>query len=126
MRFTHCALALALALSLAACGGDDPETTESSTGDEATDAPVPPMATVDPPPEGDPRVNATAGGCRSSADCGRGEQCIGGEGCDQPWTCQPMRGCTRDLVTYCSCQGETVQGSGSCPPEPYAHRGPCE
>lgn len=112
------------------CGGasddESEETTEDSSGDEVSDAPVPPMQTVEPPPDGEPSVNASAGGCQSSADCADGEMCSGEEGCDQVWTCQPMRPCTRDLATYCSCSGETVQGSGSCPPEPYAHRGPCE
>jgi len=28
-------------------------------------------------------------------------------------------------VTYCGCDGQTFQGSGSCPPRPYSHRGAC-
>ncbi|MAQ15910.1 MAG: hypothetical protein CMN30_14095 [Sandaracinus sp.] len=120
---------------LGACGGGSESGETSSGEEEVTDAPIPPMQTVEPGPEGDPRVNATAAdtspaepvvGCTTSEDCPEGQLCAGTEGCDTPWECQPARPCTRDLVTYCSCSGETVQGSGSCPPEPYAHRGPCE
>lgn len=64
--------------------------------------------------------------CTASSDCPDGQQCYGEAGCETAWTCQDPRPCTRDLVTYCSCNGETVQGSGSCPPEPYARRGSCE
>ena len=120
---------LLLAALTFGCGGssdDENDGTEDSSGDEVSDAPVPPMHTVEPPPGGEPSVNPSAGGCTSSSECAQGERCTGDEGCDQLWTCQPTVGCTRDLVTYCSCGGETVQGSGSCPPEPYAHRGPCE
>lgn len=63
--------------------------------------------------------------CTSSSDCPEGQQCYGEAGCDTTWTCQDPRPCTRDLVTYCACSGETVQGSGSCPPEPYSARGAC-
>lgn len=71
-------------------------------------------------------VAAAGAPCSSNADCSEGEMCAGPEGCDVQWTCQPQRPCTRDLRMYCSCRGETVSGSGSCAPEPYAHRGPCE
>ena len=64
--------------------------------------------------------------CTSSSDCPEGQQCFGEAGCDTTWTCQDPRPCTRDLVTYCACSGQTVQGSGSCPPEPYSARGACE
>lgn len=63
--------------------------------------------------------------CKTSADCGDEEICAGPAGCDVPWTCQGMRPCTMDLRAYCSCDGETIQGSGSCPPAPYKHPGPC-
>ena len=30
--------------------------------------------------------------------------------------CKPkQRGCTRDLRTYCGCDGKIFKGSGSCP-----------
>ena len=63
--------------------------------------------------------------CTRYEDCAQGEICAGPEGCDVAWTCQPSRACTRDLVTYCGCDGQTIQGSGSCPPGPYSRRGPC-
>jgi hypothetical protein len=37
-----------------------------------------------------------------------------------------VTGCTPDFATFCSCRGETVHGSSSCPPEPYERFGPCE
>lgn len=63
--------------------------------------------------------------CSSSSDCPDGQQCTGDEGCDVAWTCQPPRPCTRDLRPYCTCDGRTVRGSGSCPPEPFRSRGAC-
>lgn len=63
--------------------------------------------------------------CTRFDDCEQGEICAGPEGCDVVWTCQPSRACTRDLVTYCGCDGQTMQGSGSCPPGPYSRRGEC-
>jgi hypothetical protein len=64
--------------------------------------------------------------CTSSAECGVGEFCNGPAGCGVAWTCQPVTGCTADYAAFCSCRGETVYGSSSCPPEPYEHFGPCE
>ena len=63
--------------------------------------------------------------CTSSAQCQRGEMCLGPEGCAAVWTCQPARSCTKDLASFCGCTGQTFEGSSSCPPERYAHRGPC-
>ncbi len=71
-----------------------------------------------PAPEGVP--------CTSTADCGEGAMCLGGEGCGMQWTCVPQRVCTRDLVRYCGCNGETFTDSGTCPSQPYEHRGACE
>jgi hypothetical protein len=36
------------------------------------------------------------------------------------------RMCTRDLAQYCGCDGQTFQGSGSCPGARYAYRGACD
>jgi hypothetical protein len=63
--------------------------------------------------------------CRSSADCRSGEQCYGPEGCDARWTCGTARMCTRDLVTFCGCDGQTFQASSSCPNRKYKNRGAC-
>lgn len=64
--------------------------------------------------------------CTSNDDCEDDEMCTGPAGCDIPWTCEAQRPCTRDLRQYCSCDGETIEGSGSCPPAPYKHPGPCK
>lgn len=65
------------------------------------------------------------GTCTSSADCPDGQMCSGPEGCDAAWTCGPARPCTRDYVAYCGCDGQTMHGSGSCPPGPFRSRGEC-
>lgn len=76
---------------------------------------------ISPLPEGQEEET-----CTSQADCDDGEMCTGPAGCNIPWTCEPMRPCTKDLRAYCSCEGETIEGSGSCPPAPYKHVGPCK
>lgn len=63
--------------------------------------------------------------CTSHSDCAEGQQCRGPAGCDKSWQCKPARPCTKDIQIYCSCEGKTVRGSGSCPPVPYKHRGLC-
>lgn len=63
--------------------------------------------------------------CTSNADCEGDTFCAGPAGCDIPWTCQPPRPCTMDLRPFCSCEGETIRGSSSCPPAPYRHAGEC-
>lgn len=111
-----------LALTVA-CGGSETESTDTdttTTGDESAES-----AEETAPTEESSGPLVEGSECQPG-ECPDGLRCNGGEGCDVPWTCQPNVGCTRDLVIYCSCNGETVDGSGSCPPEPYAHRGPCE
>jgi hypothetical protein len=76
------------------------------------------------PPAASPPGASTAS-CVTSADCRSGETCVGPVGCDQPWTCRPDVVCTMDLRAFCACDGTTVQGSGSCPPQPWIHVGPC-
>jgi hypothetical protein len=63
--------------------------------------------------------------CTTSKDCGKSEICAGEAGCDKTWTCKPSPPCTRDLVTYCGCDGKTFQTSGSCPGQKYKSRGGC-
>ncbi len=63
--------------------------------------------------------------CRGNVDCSAGTQCVGPEGCGIPWSCQPATPCTRDLVTYCACDGTTFMASSSCPGRPFAQRGAC-
>jgi hypothetical protein len=82
---------------------------------------TPPAADPDPP-AADPAPR----GCTVDADCGDGV--CEGEGCDAgAGTCAPReRMCTRDLQTYCGCDGRTFQASGSCPGARFRHRGACE
>lgn len=72
-----------------------------------------------------PRPDLEPKTCTSNEDCEDGTFCTGPAGCVVPWTCEPMRPCTMDLRPYCSCEGETIEGSGTCPPAPYLHAGPC-
>lgn len=78
----------------------------------------------------DPVVSGVDAGpaktCDSSAECGPGMMCDGPAGCGKPWTCVKQRPCTKDLVNYCGCDGQTLRGSGSCPPGPFQHVGECE
>ncbi|MBW2461141.1 MAG: hypothetical protein JRH11_05810 [Deltaproteobacteria bacterium] len=88
-------------------------------------------AAADPVEGAEDPVTSSAGGgegdpCDATRRCAQGLFCDGAQGCDTSWKCQPMRACTRDLVTYCGCDGAMFQNSGSCPGRPYAHRGLCE
>lgn len=78
--------------------------------------------TVDRPT---PIVDAAQRLCARQQECGRGEECIGPEGCGIPWTCQPAPPCTRDLTTYCACDGTSFMASSTCPGRPYLRRGAC-
>jgi hypothetical protein len=102
-------------LLLTACGGSPAPSTGG--GDLPRPNPLDDV-TVAPPPG--PKA------CKGSADCGPTEMCQGGDACGSVWTCGPMRACTRDLATYCGCDGKTFQASGSCPGQPFAHKGRCE
>lgn len=86
--------------------------------------------TPPPPPDGtgtDPTPTLAADGepCTQHADC-EGGVCEG-EGCGagQGMCASKDRMCTRDYVTYCGCDGNEFGGSGSCPGDRYAHKGPC-
>jgi hypothetical protein len=71
-------------------------------------------------------ADAGARACTARADCAEDEMCAGPPGCGVAWTCVPERPCTMDLRAYCSCDGETIHGSGTCPPAPYQHAGECD
>lgn len=63
--------------------------------------------------------------CRTSSDCPRTMMCEGPPGCDTPWTCVPLHGCTADVAPFCACDGTTFYGSSSCPGRPYRARSIC-
>jgi hypothetical protein len=73
-----------------------------------------------------PAKRAEGEACLLHEDCASG--LCEGQGCDDahPGVCVPQaRPCTRDLRTYCGCDGVTFKGSGSCPGRRYAHPGAC-
>jgi len=121
-------LLAALSFACTPPGSDDADEAETS-GDEAEAQTHESDETSSETEADDPSLGeaeATEGSpCSSGADCPDGMMCTGEIGCDVSWTCQPARPCTRDLVQYCGCDGETIQGSGSCPPAPFSARGPC-
>src|SRR5689334_13083136 len=45
--------------------------------------------------------------CADLDECPADEQCQGPAGCDAEWSCGPLLRCTRDLVTFCGCDGRT-------------------
>ncbi len=65
--------------------------------------------------------------CLSTEQCRNGV-CEGlGCGPMAPGVCRPLqRACTRDLVTYCGCDGNTFRTSGSCPGARYLSKGACQ
>lgn len=76
---------------------------------------------------GPPAVPAT--GSKANGDaCAAGAECASGicEGpCDAGQCVPKERACTRDLVTYCGCDGTEFQSSGSCAGRLYQRRGRC-
>lgn len=67
---------------------------------------------------------ADGGACQTGSDCASGT-CEGG--CGGAGTCMSrMRACTTDLVEMCSCSGQTIRGSSSCPGTRIASRGACK
>lgn len=75
-----------------------------------------------------PRDTGTLRRCNGTAQCGRGEVCLGVPGCGTPWVCTPNPGrtCTGDVAPFCGCDGQTFRASSSCPDRPFLHVGPCE
>jgi len=66
--------------------------------------------------------------CADGRQC-RSGQCLGEglEGCASAagGVCG-QQACTRDLMTYCGCNGVEFRASGTCPDRQFAYRGPCE
>lgn len=123
MRFPTTILLLTLLGLLTGCGS---VVIQADPGDGGTgDAPLVPDRPL--PPVDRPLVIDVPNTCTSTADCARGLECLGGEGCAIPWTCQPALGrpCTDDLALFCGCNRVTFYGSSSCPAQPFQHRGSC-
>lgn len=128
LRFTPLPLVLLLACAgpgstqqpppgagpVASDGGDAPTVVDSSEAGEGAAKPVP-----------GPEL-PTGARCDSNADCGAEELCEGiGCGAQEGRCVTNARMCTRDLATYCGCDGSEFQSSGSCPGQRFAYRGSC-
>ncbi len=83
----------------------------------ACPAPQTPYTSTDPRP--------VQSACHTDADCATG--ICEGQGCGEtPGRCAPRdRVCTKDLATYCGCDGQTFQASGSCPSARFQNKGQC-
>ena len=86
-----------------------------------------PRPVADDTPTGTPKRDGKPAGaqCLAASECESG--ICEGEGCgDTPGTCaSASRACTRDLRTYCGCDGKTFQSSGSCPGQRFSARDAC-
>jgi hypothetical protein len=130
MRFLATLVSLSLMTTLVGCGSvviqANPDTDAG-----AADVPIatdrPPTLDTPLPPVDRPPSQDVPGVCTTTADCRAGLECLGGEGCAIPWTCQPALGrpCTDDLAPFCGCNGVTFYGSSTCPARPFAFRGEC-
>jgi hypothetical protein len=124
---TRTSLLIAAVVTLAACPPAAPPPVPP--GIDQPGQPGEPGAEPNPAPVID--AAPPVGVAQEGAACSVGEDCASGVceglGCGpQEGTCAPThRGCTRDLATYCGCDGSTFRGSGSCPGQRFAHRGPC-
>ena len=63
--------------------------------------------------------------CTTGDDCRAGQVCWGVPGCGTAWSCIRARGCRRDSVPYCGCDGVTFRASSTCPGRPFVYRGAC-
>lgn len=137
-------LLIALALAAAACagpaqGGSAPPPSENPpvTADPGAVEDRDPLPPTPVGPEAG-KAGGSASGPSSAAPFADGARCLAGSECasgvcegqgcgpDQPGTCMPaQRACTRDLRTYCGCNGETFQASGRCPGQRYTERKAC-
>lgn len=102
----------------------DPVHTPPTTTDPGAVQDVDPTPPSTPPPPEGKKADGMA--CLIGDECESGV--CEGEGCgeSQPGRCMPRaRGCTRDLRTYCGCDGKTFQASGSCPGRRFSARAAC-
>lgn len=132
MRTTSFAVAVgAFAALLVGCPPASPPSVPpgvTQPGGDPGGPPAPPPPPSPPPSSSPP----DAGGLRADGEaCDQSSDCAGGIceglGCGEgEGVCaSSARGCTRDYVTYCGCDGATFHGSGSCPGRRYAYRGEC-
>lgn len=125
---------LLLALVIAGCPASgpppsgarppDPMETPPTTNDPGAVQNTDPTPPATPPPAENKKADGAS--CLAGAECSSGV--CEGQGCgdDTPGKCMPRsRGCTRDLRTYCGCDGKTFQSSGSCPGQRYSVRDKC-
>lgn len=78
-------------------------------------------------PDGDEPFTAQDRTCNAHSDCpSRTPMCLGPPGCGAAFRCQRARGCTRDRVPFCGCDGQTFYASSTCPGQPYLRSGSCE
>jgi hypothetical protein len=93
----------------------------------APPAPVTPENVVAAPRrEGNPKGKDEGIACSAGKECKSGT--CEGQGCGfNAGRCAPAsRACTKDLVQYCGCNGETFGASGSCPGRTYRAKGACK
>jgi hypothetical protein len=131
MRAMH--VRILLLVLLAACPSaparetrpPDPVQTPPATTDPGAPQDVDPTPPSTPPPNEAKKADGAA--CFEGGECASGT--CEGQGCgtSTPGKCMPRaRGCTRDLRTYCGCDGKTFQSSGSCPGRRYSAKEKCE
>ena len=77
-------------------------------------------------PDGDEPITSEDRICESTADCRRWQVCFGAAGCGGGWRCERVRGCSRQRVAFCGCDGETFMASPECPGRTFLHRGTCD
>jgi hypothetical protein len=96
----------------------------SPSGEEAGSGVMPDLEEA-PRTDGGGSMRADGAACSEATQCASG--ICEGEGCgtEQGRCAAKVAPCTRDLVTYCGCDGRTFQASGSCPRQRYARRGAC-
>lgn len=127
-----------LAVALVACSSSSPQVkpAPSPPDDQGSALVAPPVPDVldagaapepqTPPPPVAPPLAADGASCLKDNECSSGV--CEGLGCsdDLPGACAPaQRGCTRDLRSYCGCDGKTFKASGSCPGRRYEAKGAC-
>ncbi|HLL21111.1 MAG TPA: hypothetical protein VK427_03220 [Kofleriaceae bacterium] len=126
------------ACSSAPSGGarpPDPVNSPPATNDPGSPRDVDPTPpSTAPPPETTPSGGGTSAATKADGSpCLTADECTSGvcegQGCGDstPGTCAAKsRPCTRDLRTYCGCDGKTFQASGSCPLRRYAAKNKCD